>query len=92
MYTVFVDDNYHYQDETARYKLGEYEEYETAVYAAQKIVDDYLQSAYKQGMTAADLWENYCMFGEDPFIVSAEEQTRFSAWEYAADRCQQLCQ
>ena len=89
MVTVFVDDNGRYQDESARYKLGEYGDYEMAVGAAQKVVDDYLQSAYKPGMTAATLLQNYRHFGEDPFIVSDAGQ--FSAWEYAAARCQQMC-
>jgi hypothetical protein len=89
MVTVFVDDNGRYQDESARYKLGEYRDYETAVGAAQKVVDDTLQSVYKPGMTATTLLQSYRHFGEDPFIVPNTGQ--FSAWEYAAARCQQLC-
>jgi len=89
-FVVFVDDNGRYQDKTACYKLGEYADYETAVRAAQKIVDEYLQSTYKPGMTTETLLQNYRLFGEDPFITP--EVGNFSAWKYAAARCQQLCQ
>ena len=33
------------------------------------------------------LWMKYAMFGEDPFIVGAEVSERFSAWDYAKQRC-----
>jgi hypothetical protein len=62
--------------------------------AAQKIVDDYLLSAYQPGMTAQALADSYTSFGEDPFIVETPRQAGgvlFSAWDYARRRCEEIC-
>ncbi len=91
MYTVYVDDNSHYQDESERRTLGEFETYEEALAAAKKVVDDYLDSAYQRGMSAQSLLSSYKMYGEDPFIVPDMEDDKFSAWSYAEQRCQALC-
>jgi len=49
-YQVFVDDNYHYMDEGERYKHGDFATFEEALTACKVIVDEYLQSAYEEGM------------------------------------------
>jgi hypothetical protein len=93
-YTVLVDDNFHYMNEAERYELGEFETWDTALAAAQQIVDRFLASAVRPGMTAEELYDHYRGFGEDPFIVPAtatDERRAFSAWSYAKDRCMQLC-
>jgi len=90
-FTVFVDDNFHYQDKSERYQLGEFDAYEAALVACQKIVDQYLASAFKEGMTAAELYQSYVSFGEDPFIVPKPEGADFSAWNYARRRCAEIC-
>lgn len=89
-YQVFVDDNYHYMDEDERYKLGDFATYEEALNACKKIVDEYLQSSYKDGMKADELYAEYTMFGEDPFITG-EPSAFFSAREYAEKRCAEIC-
>jgi len=88
-FDVFVDDNFHYGDSDERYKLGSFPTAEAAVEAARKIVDDYLTSNLKPGMTAEHLYSGYTGFGEDPFIIG--EGVTFSAWDYAKQRCQELC-
>ena len=65
-YQVLVDDNYHYQDEDERYKLGDFATFEQAETACKTIVDEYLQRSYKKGVTAEKLYEDYVGFGEDP--------------------------
>jgi len=40
-YTVFVDDNFHYMDESERYKLGDFPDCASAVAACKKIVDEF---------------------------------------------------
>jgi hypothetical protein len=90
-YQVFVDDNYHYQDEDERYKLGDFSTFEEALIACQAIVDEYLQGSWKEGITAEELYENYVGFGEDPFIIGEPAPFRFSAWNYAKERCLQIC-
>lgn len=87
---VFVDDNYHYMDESYRYKLGEYDSWESAVKAAKSIVDEFLIEGLAKTKSADELLKAYKQYGEDPFIVGADAEKRFSAWEYAASRCREL--
>jgi hypothetical protein len=91
VYTVFIDENSHYQDESERCRLGEFETYEDALAAAKKVVDDFLDSAYRKGMSAKALLDSYKMYGEDPFIVPDRDKESFSAWGYAEQRCRDLC-
>lgn len=88
-YTVLVDDNFHYMDESYRYKLGDFPTCEAAISACKSIVDSFLQDHHKLGMTAEELYQGYTTYGEDPFIYSRE--CRFSAWTYAKARCTVLC-
>ncbi len=91
---VFVDDNFHYMDESERYALGEYATLEEAIEVCKKIVDEYLMSALKPGMTAQELNFSYTSFGEDPFIIAnplAHSGVLFSAWDYARQRSKDLC-
>lgn len=90
-YRLLADDNFHYMDETERHEQGTFETLEAAIEAAKSIVDDYLSSAYKRGMTADELFVSYTSFGEDPFIIAPEGGVPFSAWDYAKQRCQALC-
>lgn len=93
-YKVLVDDNFHYMDESERYELAEFESWEDAFTASKRIVDAFLESAFRPSMTAQELYKTYIWFGEDPFIVStgAADSRRFSAWSYAERRCAQICQ
>ncbi len=81
-FEVYVDDNFHYMDESERYLNGKYETEEEALSVCKKIVDDYLIKAYKPEMTAKQLYESYVNFGEDPFIKGGS----FRAWSYAEKR------
>lgn len=77
-------------DESERIAHGEYSSCEMAIKECQKIVDDYLESAYEPGMTADQLYESYTGFGDDPFIESEDKICDFSAWKYAKSRCKKL--
>ena len=74
-----------------RYKYGEYETYEAAVEACKQIVDGELLHVYQSSMSAADLYYSYTSFGEDPFIRPSLPGERFSAWNYARQRCDEIC-
>jgi hypothetical protein len=90
-YVVMVNDNFHYMDADERYLHGEFDDPDVATERCRRIVDEYLASALKPGMTAAELWESYMAFGEDPFIVSkGVPPASFSAWGYAKERCEAL--
>jgi hypothetical protein len=90
-YAVLVDDNFHYQDEDERYQHGSFESYDEAVAACRRIVDAFLDSHYKPGLSEAELYALYTSFGEDPFISPDDAKVRFSAWTYARQRCAVLC-
>lgn len=90
-YAVFVDDNFHYMDESERYKSGEFSTFEEAIKHCQKIVDEFLVSNFKPGMSVDELYDQYVSFGDDPFIRGPESNPGFSAWSYAKQRCEELC-
>ncbi len=91
-FTVFVDDNFHYQDEDERYRLGTYATYEEALEACRALVRKDLEHHYKPGMSSADLFAQWSGFGEDPFIRPTPEGTeQFSAYEYAKERAAAMC-
>ena len=93
-FQLFLDDNFHYADESARVPLGVYNTLAEAVSKAVEVVDDYLKSAYTPGMLAGDLMASYCMFGEDPFIIDTESTTskiHFSARDSARVQCDVVC-
>ncbi len=90
-YEVFVDDNFHFMDEDERYKLGNFGSCEEAIAACKKIIDEFLESGYKPGMSFEELYGGYTGFGEDPFIVSDDKKCFFSAWDYAKKRSSKLC-
>jgi hypothetical protein len=87
-YTVFVDDNFHYMDESERYKLGEFPDCASAVAACKQIVDEFLASCGANNDT--ELYHQYVTFGEDPWISSEDSECKFSAWNYARERAKEL--
>ena len=92
-YLLYVDDNFHYMDESERYLSGTFDNVDAALEKARRIVDDYLESAYQPGMSAAQLYHSYVGFGEDPFIrcEGGVPQVKFSAWDYAREHCDAIC-
>jgi hypothetical protein len=89
-YTVRVDDNFYYMDKDYRYTHGEYANLEDAVKASKAIVDSFLATAHIPGMRPDELYRSYTSFGDDPFIVGPEG-AKFSAWNYAQRRCEEIC-
>lgn len=87
-YSVYVDDNFHYMDESERYHLGDFANHAAAVAACKKMVDDYLASAYKPGMTIGELLGSDTSFGDDPWIKPklCDSSPPFSARDYASRR------
>ena len=92
-FRIFVDDNFNYMDESSRYCLGKFESFDAAVTRCKSIVDDFLVKHHTDQIDAKSLLELYIMFGEDPFVIPMpESETRFSAWDYAKQRCEELCE
>jgi hypothetical protein len=93
-YKIVVADNFHYQEEDHNTEHGTTESYENAVAACRALVDRSLARLYKPGMTAAELYDHYTSFGDDPFVVAlggAPMGEKFSAWTYAEERCAAIC-
>src|SRR6266576_2331777 len=61
--------------------------------ACKAMVDDELNTMWKPGTTANELYELYIAFGPDPFVVPLnpkDPEVEFSAWTYAKEQCQEL--
>jgi hypothetical protein len=90
-YVVYVDDNFHYMDESERYKLGEFDDCQSAMVACRKIVDEFLNTCDPK-IGADEMFEAYTGFGEDPWISTDDPLCKFSAWDCARERCSELAQ
>jgi hypothetical protein len=94
-FTVYIDDNYHYQDEDERYIGGEFGTWKAAVTFARKVVDRTVVPTIEGGggLSPEEAYDNYIMFGDDPWITGRgpiPEGETFSAWPYAKQRCYEL--
>jgi hypothetical protein len=92
-YKVVVDDNFHYMEEEERRELGTFPTLDEAVAACRKLVDEALLDEYKPAITAAELYDRYLSFGDDPSIVApagTAEGVLFSAHGYAQGRAKAL--
>ena len=81
-YKVFVDDNYHYMDESERHAAGSYSSLEEAVERCKEITIKSLEHFYENGITPDNLKAQWLMFGEDPFIVGGDGSVPFSARKF----------
>jgi hypothetical protein len=81
-YTVCVDDNYHYMDESERITVGSYASLEDALEKCREITIRSLESFIEKGISPEKLSAQWSMFGEDPFIVGAEGPVPFSARKF----------
>ena len=70
-YKVYIDDNYHYMDESERSEVGSYNSLEKAIEKCKKITIRSLEGFYEKGITPEKLSAQWSMFGEDPFITGA---------------------
>jgi hypothetical protein len=90
-YTVFVDDNYHYMDESERFRKGDYATLDEAIAVCKHMVDEFLKDEVELGATKAERYRQYTGFGPDPFIVTDDPDAgspAFSAWSYAKEQCE----
>ncbi|KRQ17665.1 hypothetical protein AOQ71_01380 [Bradyrhizobium manausense] len=85
-----IDDNFHFGRGDERNEHGVFSSAEEAIAACKRIVDEDLKNSYRPGMSEAELYETYTMFGDDPFVMpidKADKSITFSAWDYAKERC-----
>ncbi len=55
------------------------------------LVEECLSDYYQPGTDAEELYSQYVMFGDDPFILSPGEPGKFSAGNYAKARSIEFC-
>ncbi len=93
MFRVKVDSNSHFGDDSERLALGAFSTFSEAEQVCRQIVDEFLESAYRPGISFDELFSQYKLFGEDPFIVATDEEDvpDFSASTYARERCVTMC-
>jgi hypothetical protein len=76
--------------------VGDYESLEAAINAAKSVVDDFLITTKRNGMTVAQLFSEYKSCGEVPFIFCDGDKTmnvrEFSHINYAIHRCAEICE
>ncbi len=87
-YSVKVDDNFHYMDESERYDAGSYSSLEEAIAKCKAITLQSLKECYERGMDADQLKAQWLAFGEDPFVLGEAGKPPFSAREFVS---QELC-
>ena len=87
-YKVFVDDNYHYGSDSDRMSAGSYRSLKRAIKKCQKITISSLKHLCEEGITPEKLNAQWCMFGDDAFIVGGDS-VHFSAREFVTT---ELCQ
>lgn len=85
-WVVLVDDNFHFMDDSERYRLGVYRDYDLAVAACKSLLRDELKAmkANKPRASAKELYSIWSSFGESPFVegggflasVFVEEETK----------------
>ncbi len=90
-FEVLVDDNFHYMDKDERWRLGAFATLEAARQACIALVEECLSDYYQAGLEAEELYSQYRMFGDDPFILGPGEPGKFSAWTYAKARAMEIC-
>lgn len=57
------------------------------------LVDDWLRRELEPGMDAKTLYEQYTLYGEDPWILGGKlnDPVPFRAWQYVRGRCEEMC-
>lgn len=95
MYNLIVYDNFHYGDdsEVNSHGHGCFETWEEAEIAAKEIVIEFLELNWSRGMKPDILIAQFCMYGDDPVIVPAENPAnkKFSAREYVNEVAESFC-
>ena len=90
-FSLKVFDNFQYGES---YLHGKYGSYEEALRAAEMIVEEFIESNHKPGMSAAELAASFALYGEEAVVLDVTTNrmdNRFSARKYAALYSQRYC-
>lgn len=87
---VWAYDDFHLSGEAEKYEVGRFGSCEEALEACRKTVDEFLEAAYQEGMSADQLRGEYEARGPDPYIEPRQAECVFEARRYAAQRASEL--
>lgn len=89
---VMISDNFDWEY-VPRTPSAEFDTLEEAIGLCKSVVDAWLVIELEPGMQPAELFDRYTTFGEDPWVLGggANGGVPFRAWDYARQRCQELC-
>jgi hypothetical protein len=90
-YEVWAHDAFHFGGAAERYRVGGFADCASAQEACGNVVADFLQSRYRDGMTAAELFALYQGEGAEPFIESDDPECVFVAVDYARRLAAEIC-
>lgn len=91
MFQVFIDDNYHFMDESARHSGGAFDTYDEALAKAKMIVRASVKECAEGKDSAGEILGCYKMFGDDAWIDPTPDGVeKFSAWEFARTVAEEL--
>lgn len=90
MLMVWAYDNFHLSGEAEKYEVGRFASCEEALEACRKTVDEFLEAAYQEGMSADELRGEYEARGPDPYIEPRRTECVFEARRYASLRAAAL--
>jgi hypothetical protein len=88
---LYLEENSHYGDPDERRCVAEFATQQAALSAARDHLDSNLRQLWSAGNSAQQLLEKWSLFGEDVFLVPESADSHFCAWDYARQRCQELC-
>ena len=90
-FKIFVDDNYHYMDESERYAAGSYDSLDEAVNKCKELTIKSLENLYEKGITPEKLQIQWSMFGEDPYVFGGCGAVPFSARRFVStELCKEI--
>jgi hypothetical protein len=90
-YEVWAHDTFHLDGEAERYRVGGFADCGSAREACRNVVADFLQSRYRSGMSAGELYALYQAEGSEPFISSGDPDCVFAAADYARRLADEIC-
>lgn len=90
-YEVWAHDAFHLDGDAERYRVGGFADCASAREACANVVADFLQSRFREGMSAEELFALYQGEGADPFIESDDPDCIFAAADYARRLAAELC-
>ncbi len=90
-YEVWASDPFHLTGAPEKYRVGRFASCADAVAACERLVDDFLASRYREGMTREEMLAEYYSEGTEPYIVSLDPGCSFSARRHAEARAASLC-